>query len=212
MAPNVKATLDDQPEQEFVVGKVAQKFASLVKKGDVSAKEFHAAYISFIPVFRSLRPLFSFAEDEVQLRLRQFRGAVDRVGKDDITLRQLVQHETSRNEALVEQAATLNCYHLRNVMLVTESLMTELIEHPDMSLGNAAWKAYNNTISCKHPRPIRSMVWLATFALPSRKTFYERLGVANDGPQQMKSLKSGIAAILQHIQDLLREYQVDGKL
>jgi hypothetical protein len=129
------------------------------------------------------------------------------------TIHKMIKHEvdTGTTNTPDLRSGSRTVLRLFRALSFISLLLQTLIKERDMDLASIVTKSYNATLSPHHTWMVRKLVGLSTYALPTRETFIETIGLPPD-PKGQKELVNPLISYVETVIARTKESYVTFKL
>jgi len=190
---------DDEPEideDSFVVGQHGSQSFSFVdlvkvygelynetmKTGEVPTIGFTSSYREITKLFDLLGKPFVFVRKDVVSKIMIIEEIYNKDTQHNTTIQKMIKHEvdTGTTNTPDLRSGSRTVLRLFRALSFISLLLKTLITERQLDLGSVVTKSYNATLSPFHTWMVRKLVGLSTYALPTRETFVQTIGLPAD--------------------------------
>jgi len=214
---------DDEPEIDegsFVVGQsgsVEFSFVDLLKvyggvytetmkTGEVPTLGFTSSYREITKMFDLLGKPFIFVRKDVVSKIMIIEEIYHKDNQHNSTIQQMIKHEvdTGTTNTPDLRSGSRTVLRLFRALSFISLLLKTLITERQSDLASIVTKSYHATLAPYHTWMVRKLVGLSTYALPTRETFVQTIGLPADERGQdelVNALITYVETVISKIKD-----------
>jgi len=159
-----------------------------MKIGEVPTLGFTCSYREITKLFDLLGKPFVFVRKDVVSKIMILEEIYHKDKHRNATIQKMIKHEvdTGTTNTSDLRSGSRTVLRLFRALSFISLLLETLIKERDSDLASIVTKSYNATLAPYHTWMVRKLVGLSTYALPSRETFIQTIGLPSDPDGQVE--------------------------